>query len=1011
MAGDDVVLRVRLLEQLAGRFDARVTTLIGSGGFGKTMALAQATEQNAMAGLGRDVWIGCAHGDDPKSLTTTIVAGLSESSADGVAAASRLGPTEQVSQAVWSLAPADVALIFDDVHELGNDPECVEFLTSLVKALPTNGHLVFSSREQIPVPLSRVRSQGELLEIGQDDLAFDPAECATFLDVAGVHDVDIDVEGLRWPALARLRADSGLDAAIEYIWDEVLAGLDATKREHLGVMAAFPFVDDDLVQAVTSSNASAESLLAGLPLVDRRPDGVYKIHDLWRPILEDEVSPSRRREALQAGARRLLDRGDVVAAGEVFAIAEDPEGLTDTAIALCSSPLTVLRVDEATRILRLLADVDVDPGLTRAIEAIIHLGEFEPRALTTLTEAAELLAEGDQPLLEIHTLFLTSQLSGLIHGLPPSPELIPRARELMACDDEAAAALARAMVDRFEICELLVQGLSDKALARRDELRPFGGPRARMLIETLQTDAGWPELVGDGSLADLGGLAASGDLEIPLSYALWIRGELDPEQALEVAQSLIDLVSVQRMSHQTVLLLGVVALVAIAAGEPERARALIAEANADAPDFGPRLMGFVRSAEAAILVHEGDESAARAVFEGLVDQVPLGQWPPRVYLHVMAPLYILVPSSRELLSSIRTGPALRLVIEAATALVDFRSTGSTDAAVDLDWSRVSTLRANLWPAHLTELALAAREGGSRDAEQVLEQIVGQRSILEHLVNDGGKVKEAAIAALNALPVGPGFTLRVNVLGQMQILRDGIEIDDNDWQRREKVRLLFAYLVQHPSVSRRDLAAALWPNVDMDKALANVRANLRFLLRALEPDRPTGADSWFIETEGRVITLRRDRFEFDVDDFDRLLEGARKADGRSVPGEALGLYQNAIAMFRSDYLEESFQDPWAEFERIRLRSAAALASTRVAELLLAKGEPEMSISAASWALGCEPLLERAHRGRIRAFLALEDRNAARHAGALLLDAVIDAGMELEYDSVKMLENLGLERPEV
>lgn len=242
---------------------------------------------------------------------------------------------------------------------------------------------------------------------------------------------------------------------------------------------------------------------------------------------------------------------------------------------------------------------------------------------------------------------------------------------------------------------------------------------------------------------------------------------------------------------------------------------------------------------------------------------------------------------------------------------------------------------------------------------------------------------------------------------MSISRDDLAVEDADWMRREKVRLLLAYLVQHPVIRRRELAAALWPALEIEKALANVRTNLRLLLRVLHPGRPAGTDSWFIETDGAVIVFRRDRFVIDADEFDASITQAQQAESRGVPGEALVCYQEALEHYGGSYLEESYQDVSAEFERIRLQSVAALAAVRVAELLLAKGEPEDSIRFATLALDYEPLLERAHRSRIRALLALEDRHAARSAAKLLLSALAEAEMELEPDSHKVLAGLGLE----
>ena len=56
---------------------------------------------------------------------------------------------------VWSLAPAPVCLVLDDVHEIPAASLGAGLLARLAVDLPSNGHLVLASREPVPRPLSR----------------------------------------------------------------------------------------------------------------------------------------------------------------------------------------------------------------------------------------------------------------------------------------------------------------------------------------------------------------------------------------------------------------------------------------------------------------------------------------------------------------------------------------------------------------------------------------------------------------------------------------------------------------------------------------------------------------------------------------------------------------------------------------------------------------------------------------------------------------------------------------
>jgi LuxR family maltose regulon positive regulatory protein len=83
---------------------------------------------------------------------------------------------------------ADVILVLDDYHVI--ETESVHAaITFLLNHLPPRCHVVLSSREDPPFPLSRRRTQGAVTELRAADLRFTPEETAAFLKVA----LDIDV--------------------------------------------------------------------------------------------------------------------------------------------------------------------------------------------------------------------------------------------------------------------------------------------------------------------------------------------------------------------------------------------------------------------------------------------------------------------------------------------------------------------------------------------------------------------------------------------------------------------------------------------------------------------------------------------------------------------------------------------------------------------------------------------------------------------------------------------------
>ncbi len=1000
-AGRGLILRPRLLAELARRFEVRLTTVIGAAGFGKTALLVQAVEQNQLVTIGQDIWVCCEPEDsDALVLCDTLLKAL------GVETARRdRDPVDVIVEAVWNEAPFDVVLILDDFDHIVPDSDGAQLVADLIQQLPTNGHLVIASRDPLPFPVSKLRSVSDIVEIDQEDLGFDDRELEG-LGALRSGSSSVQAEGARWPVLASLLAGAGPAAALDFLRDEILHTRSEQDQRALALLVAFSCLDDPLVQAVTQSDLTAQKLLDGLPLVMSASGNTWQLHPLWTEALADQVDANEREQALIRGGRHLLERGSFLAAGEAFAEAGDVEGLSETTTAMCFRPLTRSWVDESRKLLRLLPKSLAGSGMVKLLEAFAELEmRHQWKALTSFEHAAEALRQEKHPELEIQALVVASQISGLRDGLPPAPHLYPRAVELA----ETGLPLALSMVARFDAYAALVEGEPLRAMSYVGDFDGFGPVRARMLIDQLWTDAGYPEHVGEvtTSTSDVEELAAQGLIDVQLSLALWIRGEVPAGVALDLALDLAELTASQRISHQSIQVLGVTTGVALAAGDVDEGRRLASKNRRLLdPDLGPLVGAYVDIGEAAVSLAEGDEEAATSILNDLLQRIPLGKWPPRPYLHFLSPLYVLIPETRELLDSMVMGPAMSEVMNASRALVGYRESGEQSEFDEIDWRRIGALRANLSFPHLVETALAAKIDLDSDHIDIDHRVAVPRRVLNSLAKSDRPVSSLAKAALTDLPGGPEFRLDLSVLGPMELRRDGELVEDENWLRRERVRMLCGYLVHHPNASRRDVCAALWPDLEETKALSNLRVNLRLFLQVLEPDRPTGVPSWFLDSEGPALNLRRDRLSIDVVEFDQLVDDARAADGRGIPGEALELYRRAADLFGGDYLDGRVFDRWAEFERIRIRSAAALACARVAELLLAKGEPEASMRYASTALLNEPLLERAHRCRVRAFLGMEDRGAAREAARLLLTSLGEAGLAPEPDSNALLTSLGL-----
>jgi LuxR family maltose regulon positive regulatory protein len=79
--------------------------------------------------------------------------------------------------------PQEFALVLDDYHVI-KDQSIHDALAFLLDHLPPQMHLVVASRTDPPLPLARLRAQGQLTELRAADLRFTPDESVAFLEDA-----------------------------------------------------------------------------------------------------------------------------------------------------------------------------------------------------------------------------------------------------------------------------------------------------------------------------------------------------------------------------------------------------------------------------------------------------------------------------------------------------------------------------------------------------------------------------------------------------------------------------------------------------------------------------------------------------------------------------------------------------------------------------------------------------------------------------------------------------------
>lgn len=983
---DNVVGRSRIVARLRHRFEQRVTTVTGAAGYGKTTALALAVENNLLDPIGRDVSVALTPLDaDPIRLLGAILGALGLEAAGDEATSLR-----RIVDATWSAAPEEVALIIDDAHHL-NDSPGIAVLGQLLAELPANAHLVLSSRAPVDIPLARLRAHGQLGEITAGDLALDDDELA---ELRVRRDAADDFSLPRHAATADLRLAAGIDAGADFLWEEILSALDADRLTHLRRVAVVDELDDELVRAISDGSFDASTLLAGLPLIERRADGGYRMHAILREALLPRLQPGERRKALSIAADAERERLRLAEAIRLYHESGDNISALDTARQLTLAPVLMQSIRAVLDAKAVVDEIDPESPVALILEASSRFAGLERQIVPMFREVAAAARAVDDTALETLALYRVVQSELLDHD-PGFEASRGRIDELCEHSEVArgAAAFVRSVSHQLD-------GYPLAAAAELDQLDQLGQPGGSVARAMRLCDLGRPEEVAIGLGPDaLDGLPSGAGLLVAL--AMWWRGEADPEVAMQISEPTLVEVLRQGFTHPSVSTLGTFAVIAVAAGENERAARYIIHAREIAADgVGRSVESIVDIAEAALTAVIENDADAIALLVG-DDGRGRATWPSRAQLFSLPLVYLARPDMRPMLDRMPFGPSFNVAVSAGHALVALRA-GDPAPAGALPWSRPTLLRVHLLPHHLAELACGAIATGRDEAHAAIDAVPRSADHLARVASGSGPAAEVATRIIGSTPLPEPFRLHAQTLGPVMILRDGIEIDAPAFTKRPKVRELFGLLLERGRLTRPDAIGLLWPEHDDDKAASSLRTALSTLNDVLEPTRRRGEAAFHLHVDADSIAIDT-RVTTDLAEFEALVDGARSDDEAGLPARALDGYQAAMSLYRGDYLE-GVDASWIVLTRLRLRSLAVNATCRIAELTAAKGEPEQAARWATKARAFDPLNERAGRLFVAALDAAGDRSGARSAADELLATLADADVSASGATLRLVDRL-------
>ena len=325
-----VVVRERLSLRLQHGIEHRLTLVSAPAGFGKTTLISQSITDSGYP----LAWLSLDEADaDPLRFLSGVAAAINTVLPESVEATMALLSSGQST--VDAALPAllndlstlerDIVIVLDDYHRLDNDAgsgATDDALSFLLEHLPASVHWVITTREDPPLPLSRMRVNGDLTELRAEDLRFTSAEATSFfrktmsieLNEAQINSLEAKTEG--WIAglqLAALSMQSLSNSTqcddfihsftgshrfvLDYLAEEVLNAQPEETQAFLLKTSVLPRFNASLCEKITGLSNSPALLnqleaqnLFIIPLDESRQ--WYRYHHLFADVLKARLSGS-----------------------------------------------------------------------------------------------------------------------------------------------------------------------------------------------------------------------------------------------------------------------------------------------------------------------------------------------------------------------------------------------------------------------------------------------------------------------------------------------------------------------------------------------------------------------------------------------------------------------------------------------------------------------------------------------------------------------------------------------
>lgn len=333
-AGKGIIDRPRLINLLHGFEERKLTLFQAPAGFGKTVLMLQFANETKRS----LVWYQLdAYDNDPAVFLQYLTAGIRRQipefgtrvqqllEAGGIENHLRLLVTA-FANGLSQHADHPLKLVFDDYQAI-SEPLIHRFMQDFLDHLPASVHVMIASRALTPLNVSRLKTQGEVLSIGIEELRFTDEETKVFLakkklQLSRQTQQFLEQKINGWPAALKLAADAAMNTDLplqinsstaeiyKYLANEVLEQQPKAIRDFLLSTAVLEAITPEMSDLLLERNDSGPVLdylerqqLFLIPLAGS--EKAYRYHQLFRDFLIERLGVQKNHLLRKAGAITL----------------------------------------------------------------------------------------------------------------------------------------------------------------------------------------------------------------------------------------------------------------------------------------------------------------------------------------------------------------------------------------------------------------------------------------------------------------------------------------------------------------------------------------------------------------------------------------------------------------------------------------------------------------------------------------------------------------------------------